>query len=384
MLLTKGSKGPAKKTPAYRWRATDIKPSEDLKWNEENVDNADLSNTVIELFELFFDPVVIDLICTESVRYAAFKGNHNFSVTPGELKTFIAILIVSGYCSVPRRRMYWSGDEDVRNEAIVNGMKTDRFDEIMKYFHLTDNSNLDVTDKFSKVRPLFSLMNECFQKYFQQKENLSVDESMIQYFGRHSAKQFIKGKPIRYGYKIWILTTSLGYAINLIPYQSTATVKAVPGLGMAGQVVLDLVTALPQNCFHVTFDNLFSSLALAEELTRRGLACTGTVRANRTGDCPILDTKTMEKKARGSYDFKADNEKVMIMTRWNDNNVVTLLSNKKGVEPLGTASRWSKKEGQRVAVPQPNVVKHYNSTMGGVDRLNQNVGLYRCGINSKK
>ena len=128
MLLTKGSKGPAKKTPAYRWRATDIKPSEDLKWNEENVDNADLPNTVIELFELFelfFDPVVIDLICTESVRYAAFKGNHNFSVTPGEIKTFIAILIVSGYCSVPRRRMYWSGDEDVLNEAIVNGMKTD-------------------------------------------------------------------------------------------------------------------------------------------------------------------------------------------------------------------------------------------------------------------
>ena len=92
----------------------------------------------------------------------------------------------------------------------------------------------------------------------------------------------------------------------------------------------------------------------------------------------------MEKKVRGSYDFKADNEKGMIMTRWNDNNVVTLLSNKYGVEPLGTASRWSKKEGQRVAVSQPNVVKHYNSTMGGVDRLDQNVGLYRCGINSKK
>ncbi|KAK3784686.1 hypothetical protein RRG08_012141 [Elysia crispata] len=239
------------------------------------------------------------------------------------------------------------------------------------------------------VRPLFNLMNEQFQKYFQQEENLSVDESMIPYFGRHSAKQFIKGKPIRYGYKVWILTTSLGYAINLIPYQGAATVKALPGLGMGGQVVLDLVTALSQNCFHVTFDNLFSSLALAEELTRRGLACTGTIctgtiRANRTGDCPILDTKTMEKKARGSYDFKADNEKGMIMTRWNDNNVVTLLSNKYGVEPLGTASRWSKKEGQRVAVPQPNVVKHYNSTMGGVDRLDQNVGLYRCGINSKK
>ncbi|CAI6371246.1 unnamed protein product [Macrosiphum euphorbiae] len=29
----------------------------------------------------------------------------------------------------------------------------------------------------------------------------SIDESMVPYFGRHGCKQFIRGKPIRFGFK---------------------------------------------------------------------------------------------------------------------------------------------------------------------------------------
>lgn len=35
--------------------------------------------------------------------------------------------------------------------------------------------------------------------------NLSVDEQMVLYFGRHSCKMYILGKPIRFGYKLWCL-----------------------------------------------------------------------------------------------------------------------------------------------------------------------------------
>lgn len=34
---------------------------------------------------------------------------------------------------------------------------------------------------------------------------------MVPYFGRHGAKQFIRGKPIRWGYKLWTGATRLGY-----------------------------------------------------------------------------------------------------------------------------------------------------------------------------
>ncbi|KAM8702083.1 hypothetical protein ACLKA7_004944 [Drosophila subpalustris] len=45
-----------------------------------------------------------------------------------------------------------------------------------------------------------------------------LDEQMIAYYGRHSCKMFIKGKPIRFGYKYWCLTSTEGYLYQFIPY----------------------------------------------------------------------------------------------------------------------------------------------------------------------
>jgi hypothetical protein len=51
------------------------------------------------------------------------------------------------------------------------------------------------------VRPIFANLNKSGQ-WFVEGGAFSVDEVMISYFGRHSSKQFIYGKPIRYGYKV--------------------------------------------------------------------------------------------------------------------------------------------------------------------------------------
>ena len=29
---------------------------------------------------------------------------------------------------------------------------------------------------------------------------------MVPYFGRHGAKQYIHGKPIKFGYKLWVMS----------------------------------------------------------------------------------------------------------------------------------------------------------------------------------
>lgn len=42
---------------------------------------------------------------------------------------------------------------------------------------------------------------------------------MIAYYGRHSCKQFIRGKPIRFGYKVYCLNTFGGYLIDFEKYQ---------------------------------------------------------------------------------------------------------------------------------------------------------------------
>ena len=50
-----------------------------------------------------------------------------------------------------------------------------------------------------------------WQQYDVLHDLLSIDESMRPYYGSHSSKMFIKGKPIRFGYKMWCLCESDGY-----------------------------------------------------------------------------------------------------------------------------------------------------------------------------
>ena len=46
-------------------------------------------------------------------------------------------------------------------------------------------------------------------------EGLSIDESIVPYHGRHSCKQFISAKPIRFGCKLWVLASVTGILIKL-------------------------------------------------------------------------------------------------------------------------------------------------------------------------
>ena len=50
-----------------------------------------------------------------------------------------------------------------------------------------------------------------FKQFGVFAKDLAIDEQMVPYFGRHSAKMFIGGKPIRFVFKNWVLASSDGY-----------------------------------------------------------------------------------------------------------------------------------------------------------------------------
>lgn len=74
----------------------------------------------LELFQLFFTEELIEEIVKESVLYAVQKGILQYQLSVEELKIFLAILglLISGYCTVPRRRMYWEESTNTHNVAI--------------------------------------------------------------------------------------------------------------------------------------------------------------------------------------------------------------------------------------------------------------------------
>jgi len=79
-----------------------VKREVDTAGMEPNFLNDDM--TPYHIFELFWDVNKHSVNMTDV--YAAQKGNANFQVTADELQWVLAILLISGYISLPSHRMF--------------------------------------------------------------------------------------------------------------------------------------------------------------------------------------------------------------------------------------------------------------------------------------
>ena len=98
--------------------------------------------------------------------------------------------------------MYWSSQHIMRNTAISKSISQRKFESIYSHLHFADNQHLNAKDKFAKIQPLLNNLNKTFLENGPLSSHISVDECIVPYYGRHCAKQFIKGKPVRFGYKV--------------------------------------------------------------------------------------------------------------------------------------------------------------------------------------
>ncbi|CAG5000277.1 unnamed protein product [Parnassius apollo] len=126
----------------------------------------------------------------------------------------------------------------------------------------------------------------------------------------------------------------------------------------------------------------FFELFISED--GKNIKVTGTVRQNRIDKCPLMDVKSVKNQKRGYYDYRLDTNDQICTVRWNGNSVITLLSNEYGVHPIQKAKHHSAVEKKMVDIQQPYVVQQDIRFMGGVDRLDANVGTYKIAIRGKK
>ena len=239
---------------------------------------------------------------------------------------------------------------------------------------MADNNNLNPSDKFSKVNPLFKIINEsCLQNFIPEKNQWYqlMNQLMNQWY------------PIM---DVMVASNTSKTIQSNYPYAGKDD-NYNKDIGLDGSVVLTLMPKLPtvpNSNYHVVMDNFFTSPSLLRLLKGNGIAATGTVRANRTENAPLQAVDDMKKKARGSSDVVNDNKSNVTLVRWKDNKVVTVASTLYGKEPMKRARRCIKDKGGRVEINQPNSISVYNKTIGGVDRMDQNIGAYMVNISSKK
>ena len=281
-----------------------------------------------------------------------------------EIRTFSVILLLPGYYKVLYQYLYWENAPETHNEAVLCAISRNRFRQILSNLYPADKTQI-TEDRQYKVWELTKKLNFNFKQY-GSCGNYSVDERIIPYYGKHVTKQFIRGESIRYGFKLWCITSSERYQPHAEPYCGVDNNFPDTGLGQGTDVVLGLIEKCNvKDGSAVRLDNLFTLLPLLDEVTKLGIGVLKTIRQNRFHGAPVANKTTLPKKPGRSYDFASDGK--YLLASLLDKKVVTYATNYVTCNPASTAELWSKSAKKRVDVPMPKHFEDYNKQMGGVD-----------------
>ena len=356
----------------------------------------------IDYYRRFIDQELLEMICTESNRYARQSaGNYELDLNVKELEKFIGIAMYMSLVKLRRTRQYWSPETEV--SAITECMGSKRWETIKRFLHFNDNEKASKKgepgyDKIYKIRPFIEYLNKKFNQ-IPMSENLCIDEQMVPYTGKRGPRYYIKGKPNPWGFKVWALCCAYGILYNCeVCIGPTPKQEDFFDCKSTGNTVCKLGTLIPVDKSHKLYmDNLFSSIPLFLQFLQRGIYCMGTVSLNRfpkIKTCMITD-KYLKAKGKSSFaeyegtikdkegEVKETVGSVRVI-RWNDNNTCTLMSSMGSAYPIAQVKRWDKTEGKKTEVSCPGLVKYYNTNMGGVDKIDSLIALYRIFLRSRK
>ena len=287
-------------------------------------------------------------------------------VNISEMKKFLGLMFLTGIVRKPTLEDYWSTDSMIETPIFGKVMSRNRFEGILSYLHFSDNEKRAPTcdDRLYKVRPILDHFIGKFQEMYNPHENISIDEGMLSWRGRLGFRVYNPKKPVKYGVKSYILTDSVNsYCWNLKPYCGVGnTLK---------DTVLELLGNLINHGFKLFMDNLYNSFGLSEKLLELGTHTCGTLRVDR-GEPLIISRATSNMKVG---DVVARHKNDIMCLAWRDKRIVRMLSTIGDNKMIQiTVRKRGLPDGEQKE--KPHCIVLYNTSMGGVDKLDQCVKYY--------
>ncbi|XP_051515101.1 piggyBac transposable element-derived protein 3-like isoform X1 [Myxocyprinus asiaticus] len=380
-------KKPTMPRDRYRWLKRDfVSPNTDF--SGPDVTSGDVSiHTPLEYFQRFVSEDMLQALTQNTNEYSFQKTGRSVNTNKKEIEKVIGIYLKMGLVQMSGVSMYW--ETALRYNQVSDVMSRNRFQELLRSLHFVNNLTVpetEKTDKLWKLRPwLDSFREKCLQVV--PEEHNSVDEMMIPFKGKFSGiKQYLRGKPHPWGFKLWVRRGISGMVCDFEVYQGSVNGhRAKSELGLSGDVVMKLASTLPEGQNYKIFaDNYFTCIPLVVQLLRRGIHYMGTARQVCLLNCNLADEKSLKKSGRGSFDFRVEGNHNICAVKWFDNRAVTLVSSFAGPEPVQKIKRWDKATKTYIEVERPYIVGTYNKFMGGLDLLDSFAAKYKYCIKSKR
>ena len=183
----KKSKRKQKETPSFTWKKRANLHESTLKAEvitdemQEHCTPFDMFWKVTNLDEL------INLIVVQSNLYAQQNGRE-FQTNANQIMAFLGINYIMSINQLPAVHSYWEFGQFIVNEGIRN-MTRQRFKEILRSLHFSDNAKSNNNNKGFKICPVTNHFNKSFLNAVSNDEFQSVDEHMVKFKGHSSMKQ---------------------------------------------------------------------------------------------------------------------------------------------------------------------------------------------------
>jgi hypothetical protein len=177
------------------------------------------------------------------------------------------------------------------------------------------------------------------------------------YRGKCPFRVYILSKPVKYGFKIWIVADIPTAYCSFFQVYLGKTGSA-PEKNQGSRVVKDLCQHMYDSGRNVTMDNLFTDVTLAQDLLQRRMTIVGTMRKSRAAiPREMLPDRHREVTSSlfGFHDqmtivsyVPKRNKSVVLLSTMHHDNKISLADDKK-----------------------PDIILNYNSTKGAVDTLDK-------------
>lgn len=204
--------------------------------------------TPLQYLKYFFTSDVIAHITEQTMLYSTQKRPENpMKITDAEIEQFIGIALYMSLVRMASTRNYFSAE--FRMPQIADTMTGKRFEEIKRFLHLVNNNAQTNNDRLHKVHQLTEMLRRRFLS-IPMAESLSVDEQIVPFKGTSSLKQYIPMKPHKWGYKLFMLCGSNGFAYSFEVYtgkQDNVMQEHEQDCGASDNAVIRLVRSVPPN-----------------------------------------------------------------------------------------------------------------------------------------